>query len=293
VIADAIGEAEAEDGAFATVLPIRDTGDRAPVFCLHSGVGLALSYLPLTRYIGEAYPLYGIQSPSVVAGAPVPGSIEETAAAYVRMIKEVRPHGPYHLLGWSFGGLVGYEIAVQLREAGDEVGVVANLDSYPRTGVHDERDEQGMLAWLLEGIGHHRSEFGERDLTPGDIMDALRRDNSPMARMGEERMGRMIALMASHQGLNTAYRPRPYDGVMELFLAEHSPWGEEGGEERDKARLWRPYCGDRLAVHRIDCAHDDMLDPGPLAAIGPLVAAALDRWHAEHGERSERDGGRR
>jgi thioesterase domain-containing protein len=266
------------------------------VFCLHSGVGLALSYLPLTRYIGEAYPLYGIQSPSVVAGAPVPGSIEETAAAYVRMIKEVRPHGPYHLLGWSFGGLVGYEIAVQLREAGDEVGVVANLDSYPRTGVHDERDEQGMLAWLLEGIGHHRSEFGERDLTPGDIMDALRRDNSPMARMGEERMGRMIALMASHQGLNTAYRPRPYDGVMELFLAEHSPWGEEGGEERDKARLWRPYCGDRLAVHRIDCAHDDMLDPGPLAAIGPLIAAALDRWHAEHGEhgeRSERDGGRR
>ncbi|MGP3969991.1 amino acid adenylation domain-containing protein [Streptomyces sp. 6N223] len=290
VIAEAIGDA-GEDadgaGAFATVLPMRDTGDRPPVFCLHSGVGLALSYLPLTQYVGEEYPLYGIQSPSVVAGAPLPGSIEETAAAYVGMIKEVRPHGPYHLLGWSFGGLVGYEIAVQLREAGDEVGVLANLDSYPRTGVHDERDEQEMLAWLLEGIGHHRSEFGERDLTPGDIMDALRRDNSPMARMGEDRMGRMIALMASHQGLNTAYRPRPYDGVMQLYLAERSPWGEE----RDKARLWRPYCGDEgLEVHRIDCAHDDMLDPGPLAEIGPLVAAALDRWHAEQ---SARDGGRR
>jgi thioesterase domain-containing protein len=276
-MADAIGEAEdAADGdAFATVLPIRESGERPPVFCLHSGVGFALSYLPLTAHLDEAYPLYGIQSPSVVGEAPLPESIEETAAAYVRLIKEVRPHGPYHLVGWSFGGLVGYEIAVQLRAGGDEVGVLANLDSYPRTGVADERDEQGMLGWLLEGIGHHRSEFGERELTPDDIMDALRRDGSPMARMGEDRMRRMIALMTRNQVLNTRYQPGPYDGAMQLYLAERSPWGEE----RDKARLWRPYCGDGLTVHRIDCAHDDMLDPGPLAEIGPAIDAALGRWH--------------
>jgi thioesterase domain-containing protein len=274
IMADAIdGTGEADP--FGTMLPIRTTGSRPPVFCLHSGVGFALSYMPLTRYLDPEYPMYGIQAPCVVGDAPLPTSIEESAAEYIRMIKEVRPEGPYHLLGWSLGGLLSYEVAVQLRLAGDEVGLLANLDSFPRTGVEDDRDEQSMFAWLLEGIGHHRSEYGERDLVVGDIMDALRRDNSPLARMGEDRMRRMIALMAHHQGLNTRYKPRSYDGTMQLFLAEQSGWGDAGKDEKEG--LWQPYFDGPLRLHRIDCNHDDILNPGPLSKIGPIVAAELDR----------------
>ncbi|MFD7161870.1 amino acid adenylation domain-containing protein [Streptomyces violascens] len=280
IMADAIEEADALDQAnpFATMLHIRPTGSRPPVFCLHSGVGFALSYMPLARYIGEEYPIYGIQAPCVVGDAPLPETLEAAAAEYVRMIKEVRPEGPYHLFGWSLGGLLAYEVAVQLRAAGDEVGLLANLDSYPRTGIVDDRDEQGVLAWLLEGIGHHRSEFGERELTTADIIDALRRDGSPLARMGDRRMARMIDLMSHHQGLNTRYSPRDYDGTMQLFLAEHSDWGEAGTE---KETLWRPHFSGPLEVHRIACTHDDILNPGPLAEIGPIVAAELDRRHRE------------
>ncbi|MDT9684983.1 amino acid adenylation domain-containing protein [Streptomyces sp. TRM76323] len=292
-MADAIDETDRLGHAdpFAPVLCIKPTGGRPPVFCLHSGVGFALSYLPLARHLGEEYPLYGIQAPCVVAGAPLPGSIEEIATDYIRMIKEVRPEGPYHLLGWSFGGLLAYEIAVQLRLAGDEVGLVANLDAYPRTGVSDERDEQSLLAWLLEGVGHHRSEFGDRDLVVGDVLDALRRDDSPMARMGEQRMTRMVDLMIRHQSLNTRYRPRDFDGTMQLFLAERSAWGEAGvGQVEkgpDKDRLWKPYFSGDLRVHRLACTHDDILDPGPLAELGPVIAAELDRLHQQ---REGRDG---
>ncbi|GGR77885.1 hypothetical protein GCM10010252_15670 [Streptomyces aureoverticillatus] len=283
IVADAIDEVSGDDGddgadPFATVLPLRETGSRPPVFCLHSGVGLALSYLPLTPYIDSEHPVYGIQAPAVVAGAPLPDSIEDIAATYVRLIKDVRPTGPYHLFGWSFGGLIAYEIAVQLRAAGDEVGLVANLDSYPRTGVADDRGgEQNMLAWFLEGIGHHRSEFGDRDLTPDDVIGVLRRDGNSLARLGEERMGRMLRLMARHQAIIPDYKPGAFDGRMQLFLAEHSPWGDV----RDKERLWEPYCAVEPAVHRVECAHDDMLDPGPLAEIGPLVGAELARVQAE------------
>ncbi|MFD0414018.1 amino acid adenylation domain-containing protein [Streptomyces sp. NPDC127108] len=294
IVADAIdaigsqGTAAGNDEAdpFATVLPLRETGSRPPVFCVHSGVGLALSYLPLTRHIDAEHPVYGIQAPAVVAGAPLPDSIEDIAAAYVRLIKGVRPSGPYHLLGWSFGGIVAYEIAVQLRAAGDEVGLVANLDSYPRTGVADTRGgEQNMLAWFLEGVGHHRSEFGDRDLTSDDVIDVLRRDGNPLARLGEERMGRMLRLMARHQAIIPDYTPGAFDGRMRLFLADHSPWGDV----TDKERLWEPYCTGEVAVHRVECAHDDMLDPGPLAEIGPLVAAELARMQAKS-ERAARAG---
>jgi amino acid adenylation domain-containing protein len=282
VMAEAIEETEGLDHAdtFAPVLCIRPAGTLPPVFCIHSGVGLALSYLPLARYIGAGHPVYGIQSPSVVAGAPLPDSIEATAAAYIRLIREVRPEGPYHLLGWSFGGLLAYEIAVQLRAAGQRVGLLADLDAYPRTGVIDERDEQGSLTWLLEGIGHSRDEFGGRDLTSADVVDALRRDGSPLARLGEERTARMVDLMARHQILNTRYEPGRYDGEMHLFLADRSPWGDE----TDKERLWTPYCDGTLVTHHVDCAHDDMLSPGPLDGIGRAIAAELERLHPVDGD---------
>ncbi|MEU1513093.1 amino acid adenylation domain-containing protein [Streptomyces sp. NPDC005811] len=277
--AEAIEETEGLDHAdtFAPMLCIRPTGGRPPVFCVHSGVGLALSYLPLARWIGPEHPVYGIQSPSVVDGAPLPDSIEANAAAYIDLIRRVQPEGPYHLLGWSFGGLLAYEIAVQLRAAGQQVGLLANLDAYPRTGAVDERDAQGSLAWLLEGIGHRRDEFGDRDLSPADIVDVLRRDGSALARVGERRMTRMVDLMARHQILNTRYRPGRYDGEMHLFLADRSPWGEE----TDKERLWAPYTGGTVTAHHLDCAHDDMLSPGPLDEIGRAVAAELKRLHTE------------
>lgn len=165
---------------------------------------------------------------------------------------------------------------MQLRAAGQEVGLLANLDAYPRTDVVDERDVQGSLTWLLEGIGHDPAEFAGRDLTPADLVDVLRRDNSPLARLGEERMSRMVDLMARHQILNTRYRPGRYDGAMQLFLADRSPWGDV----TDKDRLWEPHARGPVTVHHVDCGHDDMLTGPNLDRIGRAVAAELDRLHA-------------
>ncbi|MEV5975417.1 amino acid adenylation domain-containing protein [Streptomyces sp. NPDC052114] len=285
IMADAMDAIGGEDGAefsdpFGTVLCMKPTGSRPPVFCLHSGVGFALSYMPLTPHLGAEHPVYGIQAPYVVDGAPLPTSIEETAAEYIGMIKKVRPEGPYHLLGWSLGGLLAFEIAVQLRAAGDEVGLVANLDSYPRAAGDPaaegaDQDEQAKLAWLLEGIGHDPAGFGDRPLVVGDVIDALRRDDSPLAQMGEERMARMVGLMSNHPVLHARYTPRRYDGTMRLFVAGRTDTGEPAP---DLSELWRPYVG-TLDVHRIDCDHDALLDPGALAEVGPALAAELDRLH--------------
>ncbi|MEU2774264.1 amino acid adenylation domain-containing protein [Streptomyces sp. NPDC007162] len=269
---------------FSAMLCIRPTGSLPPVFCVHSGVGFSLPYLPLARHVGAEHPIYGIQAPCVVDFAPLPGSVEEIAGDYIRMIKEVRPEGPYHLLGWSFGGTVVYEMAVQLRSAGEEVGVLTVLDAYPRTGVPDDREEQSLYAWLLEGIGHHRSEFGDRDLTVQDVFETLRRDNSPLARMGERRMAAMVDLMSHHQTLKSQYAPGRYEGKMQLFVSE-SPLSD--GEQADKVGLWKPVFDGPLDVHHVACTHDEMMSHGPLQEIGPAVTAELARWHAEdEGRRS-------
>ncbi|MGX1852808.1 amino acid adenylation domain-containing protein [Streptomyces sp. NPDC055299] len=281
VMAGALGasaELELSD-PFSAMLCIRPTGSRPPVFCIHGGVGFSLPYLPLARHLGAEHPIYGIQAPCVVDYAPLPASVEEAAADYLRMIKKVRPEGPYHLLGWSFGGTIAYEMAVQLRAAGEEVGVLSVLDAYPRTGVPDDREEQSLFAWLLEGIGHDRAEFGDRDLSVQDIFETLRRDNSPLAEMGERRMARMVDLMAHHQTLKSLYAPGRYDGRMQLFVSE-SPLSD--GERTHKVGLWKPVFDGPMDVHHVACTHDEMMSRGPLNEIGPAVTAELDRWHAEH-----------
>ncbi|MFI6049296.1 amino acid adenylation domain-containing protein [Streptomyces violascens] len=293
IMADAIDETGSLDFAdpFSPLLRMKPTGSRPPVFCLHSGVGFALSYMPLMRHLGAEHPVYGIQAPYVVEGGPLPTSIEETAAEYIRLIKTVRPEGPYHLLGWSLGGLLAYEIAVQLRAAGDEVGLLANLDSYPRAEesrhqpAEEMPDQQAMLTWLLEGIGHDRSEFGDRPLDVGDIIDTLRRDNSPLAQMGEERMARMVDLMTNHQVLHARWTPRDYDGTMRLYVAGRS---DEALDGTDMAQRWKPYFSGALDVHVIDSDHDDLLNPGPLEEIGPDLAAELDRLHRDQDGRARR-----
>jgi pristinamycin I synthase-3/4 len=54
---------------------------------------------------------------------------------YAEHIRRVAPHGPYHLLGWSAGGLIAHEIAVRLQAAGEQVGLLAVLDGYPLAGL--------------------------------------------------------------------------------------------------------------------------------------------------------------
>ncbi|WNF28008.1 amino acid adenylation domain-containing protein [Streptomyces sp. C11-1] len=272
----ALGSPDEHD-PFATVVPLKPTGTRPPLFCLHSGVGFALPYVGLARHIGDDHPIYGIQAPSITELAPLPGSVREMAAQYAALIKEVRPQGPYHLLGWSFGGSLAYEIAVELQRGGDEVGLVADLDSYPRTKDDEVGDDQSLLGWVVELVGHDKSEFAGRELTPADVVGVLRRGNSPMAALGEERVLAMLATMRNNGRLLSEYEPRAFEGKLDLFVATANL---SDPEIADRVGQWTPHVKDaRVAVHQVPCSHDYMMHPDPLALVGAAVAAELRRLH--------------
>ncbi|MCR5877624.1 thioesterase domain-containing protein [Phenylobacterium sp. J367] len=71
----------------------------------------------------------GFQAPGLAGKAKPHASVGAMAADYLRELKARQPEGPYHLCGYSFGGLVAFEMACRLREAGDEVGLVALFDT--------------------------------------------------------------------------------------------------------------------------------------------------------------------
>jgi thioesterase domain-containing protein len=264
---------------FGTVLCLKPTGDRAPLFCIHSGVGFSLPYIGLAPHIGTDHPIYGIQSPSITELAPMPESIEALAADYIVRIKRIRPEGPYHLLGWSFGGVLAHEIAVQLVEADEEVGLLANLDAYPPSEEDLRGDDQAMLGWIVELVGHDRSEFAGRALTPQDIVDVLRRDRNPLAGLGEDRVLAMLDVMRDHSRLSKAFVPSRFPGKMMLFRAT-----VEGASESHVGR-WAPYVGGCVEEHRIGCTHEDLMDAEPLTQISAAIAEELKRlYQAKSGD---------
>ena len=116
---------------FEVLLPIRPAGTKLPLFCIHDAGGFSWPYSKLIRHIPAEHPIYGLQARNLTQRARRPRSIDEMAEDYVRLIRKIQPTGPYNLLGWSFGGLVAHAIATQLQATGEEVALLALLDSYP------------------------------------------------------------------------------------------------------------------------------------------------------------------
>ncbi|MFE4395327.1 non-ribosomal peptide synthetase [Streptomyces sp. CB02056] len=268
--------AEQSADAFAPVLPIRPDGDAPPLFLVHSGLGFSLPYLGLARYLDPRYPLYGLQSPALDAAAPLPESIRSVAADYVRTIRRLRPHGPYRLLGWSYGGVLAHEIAVRLQEAGEQVDFLADLDGYPgRTGRDESgQDDRELLLRALEALGHRRDELAGPGRTRAALLDLLRREAGPLADLDEESLLRLLRLSRHHGALMERFTPGRFTGDLHLFAAAEE-WTAD--QLADQTGRWEQHVNGRVVVHRIAAGHEYLMHAGPQAVIGRLVDAELRR----------------
>jgi len=113
------------------LVPIQPEGLRPAFFCVHGVGGNVLGFRELARQLAPEYPLYGLQSRGLDGNASPFSQVEEMASHYIREIRSVQPEGPFLIGGYSFGGLVAYEMARQLTAGGEQVALLALLDTYP------------------------------------------------------------------------------------------------------------------------------------------------------------------
>ncbi|MET8232771.1 amino acid adenylation domain-containing protein [Micromonospora sp. NPDC005298] len=273
------------DLGLAPLLTLRADGDRTPLFCLHPAMGLGWSYTALLPHV-PGRPLYALQSTVLGGQTPPPPSIDEMAREYLPRIRAAQPTGPYLLIGRSFGGLLAYELASQLRRAGQEVGLVAVLDAVPVTALadpapaapHDDLLEQEMLRVLLQA-GPPELLDRPGPLRRAEVFAAVRTADGPLRGASEQRLAALVELGGHHLRLTRTYLPSRYDGEVLLFSATAEP----GGLTSDvKAAAWRRTAG-QVRVRDLDCAHRDVLRPGPLAEIAATIDPFLER--ADHAAR--------
>jgi len=125
---------------------------------------MATWFYDLARRLGADQPSYGLQALGLDGQAEPHKRLEEMAAYYIAEIKSVQPEGPYYLGGHSFGGLVAFEMAQQLQRAGDEIGLLAVLDtSVPTSEQHADSRERDDAEWLIM-MGREMARASEKDL---------------------------------------------------------------------------------------------------------------------------------
>jgi len=107
-------------------MPIRTRGDLPPLFCVHG------EPLEIALRLQKDRPLYGVSllyHPELGRlGERAPQSIEEYAALYLEDVRSVQPEGPYHLCGFSAGGLIAFEMARLLRQQGETLGELVLIE---------------------------------------------------------------------------------------------------------------------------------------------------------------------
>ncbi|QBD77241.1 amino acid adenylation domain-containing protein [Ktedonosporobacter rubrisoli] len=134
------------------LVAIQPQGSKLPFFAVHPGSGDVLCYYDLSRHLGFDQPFYALEDPDIEQKEFPYHSLEFMATCYIEAIKSVQPEGPYLLGGYSFGGHVAYEMAQQLRRAGQDIAFLGIFDTATPAIMRDlpHDDASNIMTVVLE-----------------------------------------------------------------------------------------------------------------------------------------------
>ncbi|MCA1581696.1 MAG: phosphopantetheine-binding protein, partial [Acidobacteria bacterium] len=257
---------KAATARWSSLVPIQPEGSLPPLFVLHGGAGTILFYQELARALGQDQPVYGLQARGLYGDAPPQSTVEEMAGHYIQELRTVQPAGPYAMVGFCFGAILGFEMARQLRAAGETVGLLVSLDGgaphydYSRdpappgstaSAASSSRiaREWKKLASLPRGrrLAYVKEKIGNQWISR--TMNAQYRVGEWFRERGRPVPAplRRIYFLVNHGEAEAKYRPKVYPGRMVIF--------ETAGLFRDRNLGWKDLVGGGLEIHEISGSH--------------------------------------
>ncbi|MFP8960545.1 SDR family NAD(P)-dependent oxidoreductase [Streptomyces nanhaiensis] len=284
----AAAEGAGRDTAAAGTVPVDDIAvplreGRGPtLFLLHPSGGDVLCYMELARRLTTGHPVVALADPGL-SGHPAPERIPDMVRQYLHVVRHHQPHGPYLLGGWSMGGTVAHELARALRRQGEEVALLAMVDSNSPDrivaieGLDRQRTAQEVRLRYLRSLEAYL-DLDTDGADPGELERSLRQERL----LGtQESVSGRVEVFARHLRGLAEHRAGPLDEdvpVLLLRAARTSPRNGRIGmgvddSFDDEALGWRPHVAGPLEVVPVAAHHYSMLrDPAVTE-----VAAALNR----------------
>jgi amino acid adenylation domain-containing protein len=272
---------------WSSIVAMRPSGSKPPLFLTHAIGGEVLSYQPLVARLASDRPVYGLRV-QTERGRPVHRSVEEMAASYVAAIRRIQACGPYYLGGYSGGGVIAFEMAQQLRSSGEEVASLVMLDCPAPGGSRAASSVRDWLSvpvravqWMIDddlvrdgwpaAWARARSKLAEwaRRWTGGaqevDIRYAL-----GLWRYPPESRGYLEAMHAAIK----RYRPAPYDGSVAVIRARSRKLLAVAPRAADLG--WSRVVTGPVSVAVVPGAHDTIVREPRVRLVADMLTRLLD-----------------
>lgn len=273
---------------WSSMVVIQGGTRRTPFFLIHAAGGNVLEYYDLARGLGPDQPVYGLQAKGLDGREEPHTSVKAMAAAYLKEMREVQPEGPYLLGGRSSGGTVAFEMACMLAAEGQQVGLLALLDTYP-AGYFKLLPGSGSLTQRARRysrkLASHAVNLRQLSLTQklaylfGKLKYAPEKTKHKLYRRAYKlyrRFGRALpTALKNIEEINFAavkdYVPGTFAGDATLFLATDLT------ADYDLLDGWRELVEGHIEAHEITGNHINIIKEPHVGVLAEKLRSCLDR----------------
>jgi amino acid adenylation domain-containing protein len=261
---------------YSSLVEIQSGGTKPPLFCVHPIGGNVLEYYQLATYLGKEQPVYGLQSLGL-DGKEIPlCSIEAMAAHYITEMKIIQPNGPYFLVGYSFAGLVVYEIAQQLDLRGEKVALLALLDRISPTFVPTRpsllKSVKIHLANLWQLDAHSKLNYLFSRINYKFIYNGNYRSYM-IGQWSEALSPEYINVFDANLQASEDYQTQLYPGKMTLFRCQVQPLTQALSPDLG----WDKLIAGDLEIHDIPSIHAEILKEPVVKFVAQKIKSCLEK----------------
>ncbi|KIM60237.1 hypothetical protein SCLCIDRAFT_1217003 [Scleroderma citrinum Foug A] len=252
------------------IIPFHATGHRTPLIMVHPGIGEVLIYVGLAKYFRNERPFYALRARGFETDQPFFTSMNEMVSCYVAAVKRIQPMGPYAIAGYSYGGVIAFEMAKRFESMGDDVKFLGLINIPPNiTDRLDEIDWTRGLLNLAYFLGLLSREMADafapsiRPLIRAEQLAVVWKEFSP-ARVDDldmtlEKLSHWVDVAGALVQCGKGYQPSGSVATMDVFYAI-PPHGSKGDWLNQRLKGWVAFSRTEPLYTDIPGQHYTLLD---------------------------------
>ncbi|MFN6572456.1 amino acid adenylation domain-containing protein [Dendronalium sp. ChiSLP03b] len=272
-LADVLRQEEQPENWTSSLVPIQPNGSKPPLFCIHPVGGNVLDYYHLANYLGREQPVYGLQAQGLTEKQQPLTCIEDMANHYIQEIRTIQQNGPYFLAGYSFGGVVAFEMAQQLHAQGQKVALLGLFDVSSPTLQPTRSSITKFLRVHLSNLKQLKPQqrlkyvknWVQWRIKGGNYKDVLINELSDTSYD--------FRVLETNWQAKKNYQPQVYPGTVTLFRSKLQP--VKFGEQLDLG--WGDLVSGGLKIHSIAGDHYSVLREASVKELAEKLKFCLEQ----------------